>query len=346
MTSHTPDRVVRLGLAGLGWGEQVALAAQQSPAVAIAACYARSVETRLAFSQRFGCRACSSYEDMLQDDSLDGIVIMTPNEAHREQVIAAAAHGKHCLVTKPIATSIEAGLAMIQACEQAGVILAVGHQSRREPPLRHLKKLLTTASLGTPVLVEANISSGDGLGIQPGQWRWSRHECPGGPLLQIGVHHIDTLQYLLGPIERVQGWQRRALVQAEIDDMTVTLLEFESGLLGYLGSVYTSSESCWIKVYGTKANALYDQQLGLSLSQDTWADGPQRTLVQAGINLKQAPISTMQEEIAEFAACIRTGQAPEIDGRQGLRNLAVVLAALESNQTGRPVSVAELLARE
>jgi predicted dehydrogenase len=337
---------VRLGLIGLGdWGEHAALAARHVPGVTIAACYARSPETRTTFAARHGCAACSSYPDMLRDASIEGILVMTPNQAHQEQVVLAAAHGKHCLVTKPIAASVDDAIAMIRACQAAGVVLAVGHQSRREPAVRRLKQLLEASALGQPVLVEANISTGGGLGIQPGQWRWSAEECPGGPLIQLGVHHIDTLQYLLGPIVRVQSWQRQAAVRAEIDDITCTLLEFESGLLGYLGAGYASSEACWIKVYSTAAVAHYDQHLGLIVSQDSWEAGPARRQEAPGMQLT-APIATMREEIAEFAECIRTGKPPEIDGWQALRNLAVVLAAVESNRTGQAVVVDNLFRDE
>jgi predicted dehydrogenase len=206
-----------------------------------------------------------------------------------------------------------------------------------------LKQMLEAGELGVPVLVEANISSGDGLSIEPGQWRWSRGECAGGPLMQLGIHHVDTLQYLLGPIARVQGWQRRAHVRADIDDVTGTLLEFESGPAGYLGSAYATGEMCWIKLAGTRAIAHYDQHLGLSLSRDSWEGGPVRESRAPGMDLR-APIGTLREELAEFVACIRTGKPPEINGETGLRNVAVVLAAVESGRTGRAVLVEDILA--
>ncbi len=232
MIENKHSEPVRLGLVGLGdWGEHVAQAAERVPGVLIHACYSRSPETRAAFARRHNCQSSPTYEAMLEDPAIEGIIIMTPNNAHREQATLAALYGKHVLVTKPIAATIEDGRAIVRACAEAGVILAVGHQSRREPALRCLKQLLDADELGKPVMAEANISTGRGAEIRPEQWRWRRDECPGGPLIQLGIHHVDTLQYLLGPIRRVQGWQRRAMVQAEIDDVTGTLLEFENGCL-------------------------------------------------------------------------------------------------------------------
>ncbi len=336
------DDSIRLGLVGLGdWGEQVALAAAMEPGVELVACYARTPETRTAFAARHGCRACASLEEMLADPGIHGIVVMTPNNAHRGPVVAAAEHGKHVLVTKPIAATVEDGQAMIAACERAGVILAVGHQSRREPAIAALKEALDAGELGQPVLVEANISTNRGPGIGPDEWRWRRDECPGGPLIQLGIHHVDTLQYLLGPIVRVQSWQQRSLVVAEFPDVTLTLLEFESGLLGYLGSSYTASVATWIKVCGTAALAHYDQLGGLTIHRDAWPTGPRRELRSAGLDFRRPPIPTMRAEVAEFVECIRTGKAPDIGGRFALRNLAVVLAAVRSAETGAASRVEE-----
>jgi len=343
MEASPSSQPVHLGLVGVGhWGTQVALAAALDPGVELVACYSRSPEAREAFAHRHGCRAYKSYEEMLADPAIQGIVVMSPNLAHRNHVEAAAAAGKHVLVTKPIATTIEDAVVMIRACERAGVILAVGHQSRREPAIRRLRQLLATGTLGRPVMVEANISTGNGMLIRPEQWRWKRNECPGGPLIQLGIHHVDTLQYLLGPIVRVLGWQHRRFVPADIDDVTATLLEFESGASGYLGAGYASGQACWIKLYGTLAVAHYDQHLGLTLSRDTWEAGPARRQEAPGIPL-QPPIPTTREEVGEFAECIRTGKPPEIDGSQALRNLAVVLAAIRSQQTGQSVTVEDVL---
>jgi len=339
------NRPAALGIVGLGsWGEQMAMAAETIPDVHIAACYSRTPQTREDFARRFGCEASHSYENMLESRELDGILVMTPNLAHQDQVLAAAACGKHVLVDKPISVSLEAGLDMVQACEQAGVVLAVGHQTRREAPLRQLKSLLLSGALGAPVLVEGNYSHDGGLHLDENQWRWSRQECPGGPLIQIGIHLVDTLQYLFGQITRVTSWQRRLAVAADIDDVTCTLLEFGSGLIGYLGSTYASRFSHWLTVYATHQNAHYDQFTGLILTHDTWSTGPARDQV-SGPAKVTPPVPTLQEQLAEFVHCMRTGERPEVDGTQALRATAVVLAAVESAKTGGPVVVEEMLAR-
>jgi len=337
------DRAVQLGIVGLGnWSRQVFYAAGQVPEAAITGCYSRHPSTRQAFASEFGCRPYESYEQMADDPQIEGIIVMSANSAHEQDVSIAASHGKHVLVTKPIAATIAAGKRMIETCRENRVTLAVGHQTRREPALRKLRGVLDSGALGDLRLVEANYSTPNGIKIRSGDWRWSEQECPGGPLIQIGIHVIDTLLCLLGPIRRVYSWQERGGIEAEIAGVTATLLEFESGLRGYLGSSYVTRFAHWITIYGTRKNALFSELGGLRLTDDSWEDGEVWDQLAPPAELG-APMPTIVEELREFARCIRTGEEPEIGGEAGLHNLAVVLAAVESNRTGQPVEVASVL---
>ncbi len=337
------SKQVHLGIIGLGnWSRQIFQAVDQLPDVKITRCYSRYPDTRESFASEYGCAACEQYEQMAEDPQIDGVVVMSSNAAHEKDVAIAASRGKHIFVTKPIATTIAAGKRMIDVCSQNKVVLAVGHQTRREPALRKLKEILDSGELGSVGLVEANYSTPNGLKIEPGDWRCLEDECPGGALIQIGIHVIDTLQYLLGPISRVFSWQGSGGLEVEMPGVTATLLDFESGLRGYLGSSYVSSFSHWITVYGTKKNACFSELGGLILTEDSWEEGQVHKNIAPPANVI-APMPTIVEEIAEFARCIRTGESPEISGEAALGNLAVVLAAVESDRSGKPVEIASLL---
>lgn len=336
------DEKVHLGIVGLGnWSRQIFAAVGQLGDARIAACHSRHADTREAFASEYGCAACERYEQMTKDPTIDGIVVMSSNAAHEKDVILAASKGKHILVTKPIATTIAAGKRMIAACEQNKVVLAVEHQTRREPALRKLKAILEAGELGDVRLVESNYSTPNGLKIEPGDWRYCEDECPGGALIQIGIHVIDSLQYLFGRVGRVLSWQDRGGLKAEIPGVTATLLEFESGLRGYLGSSYVSGFSHWIKVYGTRKNAIYSELGGLTLTADSWEEGQVRENIAPPADVT-APMPAIVEEMEEFVRCIRTGRRPEIGGEAAIHNLAVVLAAVESDELARPVEIASL----
>jgi predicted dehydrogenase len=337
------DKLVHLGIIGLGdWSRQIFQAVGELSEAKIVGCYSRYPDTKKAFASEYDCVAYEQYEHMAEDAKIDGIVVMSSNAAHEPDVTLAASRGKHIFVTKPIATTIAAGKRMIEVCEQNEVILAVEHQTRREPALRKLKEILDSGELGTVRLVEANYSTPNGLKIREGEWRSLENECPGGALIQIGIHVIDTLQYLLGPVSRVYSWQDSGGLKVQIPAVTATLLEFESGLRGYLGSSYVSGFSHWIKVYATQKNALFSELGGLTLTEDSWEEGEVRTNIASGANVAP-PMPAIVDEIGEFVRCIRTGENPEVGGRAALHNLAVVLAAVESDKLGRPIDVASLL---
>lgn len=337
------DKCVHLGIIGLGnWSRQIFQAVDQLPDVKITHCYSRYQDTREAFASEFGCVPCPRYEDMVDDLRIDGIIVMSSNAAHEKDVTLAASKGKHIFVTKPIATTIAAARRMIAVCEQNEVILAVEHQTRREPAVRKLKEILDGGELGSIHLVEANYSTPNGLKLKELDWRCSDKACPGGALIQIGIHVIDTLQYLFGPVSRVFSWQDSGGLKVDISAVALTLLDFQSGLRGYLGSSYVSSFSHWIKVYGTEKNAFFSELGGLTLTKDSWEEGLVRQVVAPAANVA-APMPTIVEEIAEFVHCIRTSESLEIGGKAALDNLAVVLAAVESNKSGKQVKIASVL---
>ena len=161
---------------------------------------------------------------------VEGVVLATPNDVHEEQALACAERGRHVFVEKPIADTVEAGERMRRACADAGVTLMVGHAFRRLGAARRVKELLDEGALGRVVLAEANMSLPGSF--KPGAWRAERGRNPGGPIMQLGIHHVDTLAYWLGPVRRASGRFAHVHSQADIDDVGVVTLEFESGALG------------------------------------------------------------------------------------------------------------------
>lgn len=326
------QHTVRLALFGPGgFGYERARALHHSPSVDFAACYSPFEAERLACQQEFGARAVADQDRIWADPTIDGVVLSTPNHLHWRQARRAAAAGKHIFVEKPLAPALLEAQQIVEECEAAGVTLMVGHNARRRTRIRVMKRLLSEGSLGQPLMAEANNSHAGGLALQPDDWRWSRANCPGGSLSQLGVHHIDTLHYLLGPIARVSAWQRRRAIAADIDDITTTLLEFENGALGYIGAHYAVQSTRYIYILGTHANIRWDRALGLVFENE-----------QGREQLAIDEVDTIQEEIDEFARCIATGSSPEVGGSEGLAAVAVIEAAVLSNQRGRPVDISEI----
>lgn len=327
---------VKVGIVGIGWWSGVlAEVISKSDTLELRACYTRNKDHAVAFAAKFNCEAAPSYEAMLAIDDLDGVILTTPNSAHRAGAEAAARAGKHVFVEKPISNTLEDGRAMIAACEAAGVVLAVGHSYRRHGALRHLRRLIDDGELGRVSLAEGVFSNDNGLKLKAGLWRSDPAEIPGGCLMQIGIHQIDNLLYLLGPVSDVSAYFNRLETEPDVEDVTAVLMRFSSGAVGYVAANYISPRRFTLAIHGTKANAYFDMDNdGLRL---------QRTGEAKPLPVAYEPIDHLTAEMEDFAAAIRNNAAPEIDGHQAMIPLAIVLAAGRSSAEGRSVALSELI---
>jgi len=333
--SAGPLRVAALGMGW--WSDVLADAVKRSQDIEIVACYTRSAEKRRAFAEKYGCRPAASYEEILKDRSIEAVINTTPNNVHLETTRAAAEAGKHVFLDKPIANTVAEGRAIAEACAKAGVVLALGYQRRRESQFRWIAAEIEAGRFGKLVQAECNISR-DRLGqIDVSSWRYQAAGMPGGVMLQIGIHYVDVLEMLLGPVARVSARAAQLVLPGDNPDIANMILEHENGAISNLTASYASaSEFYMMNVYGKEASAYYDLFTGL------------RHLKRGEKAARAIPMEkndTIREELDEFAHCVRTGAKPETDGFWGTRNLAVIRAGVRSAREGRTVEVADVMAR-
>ena len=328
---------VRVGCVGMGWWSDVlADAIQRSGKLEIVACYTRSPEKRQAFAAKYRCKAAESYDAMLRNTVVEAVINTTPNSVHAETTEAAARAGRHVFLDKPIANTIADARALTKACRDAGVVLALGYQRRKESHFRWIRQQIDAGVFGKLVNAEANISR-DRLGkIDLSSWRYTAAGMPGGVMLQIGIHYSDVLEYLIGPVKAVTGRLAQLVLPGDNPDVASLILEHENGALSTLNASYASaSEYYAMNIYGKEASAYYDLHNGLRfLKRGTERASPIECP-------KNDPIV---EELEEFAAAVRGEAAPEMDGERSTRSLAVLLAGIQSAREGRRVELAEVLA--
>lgn len=345
------EKKVRLGLVGCGkFAGVVATSVKTSTKAQLVTCFDTLPERRAAYSQTYECDQEKSFEDLVSREDVEGVLLVSPNAIHAEQAEWAARKGKHVYVEKPIANTIADGKRIIEACEKAGVVLMVGHYARRIATIRKAKKLIDAGAIGNPVTVESSVSRESGFQLTPGHFRWRADDsgCPGGPIMTMGIHHVDTFKYLFGPIQTVSAFFSKLYIPAEIEDITAAICRFKSGILGYVGSNYVSPKTRWMYIYGTAANLLWTVNYPVT----TYPEYPggildidqrcQLTLFEKGKDPRDIPVPPgmpYREEIDEFAHCIRTGAHPETDGPGALAALAFIRAAIESAHTGKPVEL-------
>ncbi|HEY8722965.1 MAG TPA: Gfo/Idh/MocA family oxidoreductase [Gaiellaceae bacterium] len=310
---------MKVALAGTGfWAAKLAEAVARTNELELAACWSRSSEQRNAFAQRFDCAAATSFEQAL--DGVDAVLLATPNDTHEQHAIAAAGHGVHVFVEKPIADTIEAGERMREACEQAGVSLLVGHEMRRLGAARKAKELIDAGALGRVVLAEANFSLASP--VKPGTWKAGGR---GTPLVQLGVHHADTLAYLLGPVARTTGVVARVHSDL-VDDVGIATLAFESGALGTISSSYVSPKTYALRLLGTDAVLDYRTDISVWPAAEELDEGT--ALILGGERIEFDRVDPLVAELDELARCVRGDATPETGAAEGLAALRVILDAV------------------
>jgi UDP-N-acetyl-2-amino-2-deoxyglucuronate dehydrogenase len=316
-----------IAIVGTGmWAPRLADGARRA-GLELVACFNRDEGRRREFAARFGCEPAPSLEFAVEHPRVEGVVLATPNDVHEEQALMCAERGRHVFVEKPVADSVDAAERMRHACADAGVTLMVGHAVRRLGAARRVKQLLDEGALGHVALAEANMSLPGSF--RPGAWRAHRERNPGGPIMQLGIHHVDTLAYWLGPIERASGRFAHVHAAADIDDVGVVTLEFESGALGSLTGSYVSPKTLSLRLLGTEA--VLDYRADFSVWPDAQALDRVTTLTLAGRPVDFEERDMLADELAEFGHCIQGEGEPETGADEGIAALAVVLQALEAH---------------
>lgn len=335
---------VAVAMIGTGrWAGHMAEAIQRTDTLQLVTCYSRTRENREQFAATFGGTPSDSFEDAINHPNVEGVILTTPNMVHAEQTIECARARKHVFVEKPIAYSLKDSIEMRSICKSIGVTLLVGHCFRRTGAVRKMKELIQKGVLGDIVMAEANFSFGSSS-LTPDAWRYYKDQCPGGPLMQLGIHHADTLSYLLGRVVKVQGSFAHLSTQAEIDDVGLALLEFKGGTRGVISGSYVSPRTHFIRLYGSEANLEYWADMS-DWRVSKFIDKMTTLTIISGDACEEVdftPRDMLVDELEEFAHCIRGGMVPETGADEGIAALQVILGALESHETGYAVSLEKL----
>ena len=326
---------VRLGAVGLGWfGGVLAEAARASGEAEVVACFARSEEGRRAFADAHGCAPMESLESMLGDPTIQGVILATPHSTHADLIELSADAGKHVFVEKPLALTVADARRAIDATERAGVTLQVGHNRRRQPANRRIRSMVESGELGTIVQMEGFHSSPGAHKPDLPAWRKDPAECPAGGMTALGVHTVDTFNYLVGPAARLVAFSKKVAGTSGLDEATAVSIEYESGPIGQIGTSYFVPGLVSLAVYATDQN-VWNEEDGSRLFTQARAD-------KARAEQPVDQLDTIHDEVVEFARCIRDGSRPETGGPEGLEVAVVLEGIMQSVESGRAIDLSSL----
>jgi predicted dehydrogenase len=323
---------VGVALIGAGmWGPRMAAATSRAPGIRLVTCFSRDPGRREKLAAEHEIEAAESFEAAIEHPDVEGVLLVTPNDLHAPQALACADRGKHVFVEKPIADTVEAGSEMNDRFQADGLVLSVGHAFRRFGAARRVKALLDEAALGTVVLAEANFSL-PGKFV-PEAWRWYRERAPGGPLLQLGIHHADTLRYWLGPVTESRGLFARLVTEAEIDDVGAVSLRFESGAVGVITGSYVSPHTFFLRLYGTLAVLEYRVDMSVWPNAELVDGATTLSLIKSDEveEVSFDPRDPLAEELDEFGHAVHGETVPETGAAEGIAALDVILGAVSES---------------
>jgi predicted dehydrogenase len=248
--------MINTAIVGLGWwGKTLVESAQGSDFMRFVAGTTRTVTPEIkAFGDTHKLKLAENYEALLKDPNVHAVVLCTPHSMHSQQVVAAAQAGKHVFCEKPFALSKKDAEAAVNAARKAGVALGLGYNRRFHPEMNKLRERIRSGGLGAVLHVEATMTFANALLLKPTQWRAHREETPCGGLTPMGVHAIDGMIDLCGPIDHVYCQSFRRVVEVDSDDTTSILFRMKDGMSGYLGTMTATGPGFSFQVFGSKGS--------------------------------------------------------------------------------------------
>jgi predicted dehydrogenase len=246
--------MLNAAIIGLGWWGQELVHAIQGRSELIRVSRGVTLEPELArgFAAKMNFALGTSYQEVLDDPAIDAVILATPHTKHREQVEAAAARGKHVFCEKPFALSLEDAKAAIAACRRAKVGLGVGHNRRMWPSVAAIKDLMAAGQLGAVMFAEGNYSH-DILADTPlDNWRSAPEETRAGGMTGMGIHLLDALSFLVGPMEKVSALSTHRILPFAAGDTTQAFLSFHNGATATISTTLKTPGFVWrLAIYGS-----------------------------------------------------------------------------------------------
>lgn len=318
--------MISAAIVGLGrWGRNIVEAASGHETLKII----RAVEPDADGAREF-CRQhhldLSSLDAVLADPAITAVLLATPHSLHPAQVIACAEAGKQVFCEKPLALHRADAARMFEACRNAGVLLAVGHNRRFWPSLRALRDIVAGGELGTLLHVEGHNSNENSQSITAG-WRLSEAESPGGGLTGAGLHVLDSFVSMLGPVRQISAQLHSREAGPPPLDTAMLMMDFVGGVTGTLATIRATPFFWRVHVFGTKGSAEVLDETTLI----------RRVSGSKPVRHPLAAVNVLRAELDAFADAVEGRQSYPVPEADVLATLAAFEAALASMKSGQPV---------
>jgi predicted dehydrogenase len=318
----------------------------------LVACFDMRAEVADRFAAANRCTPYDRLDAMLADERVSMVTIATPSGAHMEPAVAAARAGKHVIVEKPLDITLKRCDRMIRECQRAGVQLGTIFPSRFHEASVRLKRAIDAGRFGRLALGDAVVKWFRSQEYyDSGAWRGTWALDGGGALMNQGIHSVDLLTWLMGPVVEIQA---RAATLAhkriEVEDTVVATLRFKNGALGVLEATTAAFPGYLkrIEIHGSDGSAVLEEETLKSwdFAKPQAADRAVRKLMDGrGTSGGGAGDPSAighhghARQFQDFVAAVRAGRRPAIDGLEGRRSVEIVLGVYKAAETGRAIKL-------
>ena len=300
---------------------------------------------------KWGCKKAYDNEaDLLADPEIDAVYIASPVVLHAKQAMAAADAGKHILIEKPLAMTAEEGQKVVDYCKSKGVKIAAGLMMRFGSYVQAMKKAIAEGKIGKPVSGYAQFTCW--YPDIPGAWRQTKAASGGGAMMDMGVHCIDLMQYILDSNAKdVAAFHDTLSFHYEVEDSSTVMLRMENGCQCVVQSNFNVPDEAakWrIEIFGDQGRLLGYGVIGqedggtldaMFLGEQGGYVAQQDTNKAVGQSIEVEFGNAYAREIESFSNSLLTGAPVEVPAQQAVQVQRIMEAAYRSNDEGKIINI-------
>ncbi len=335
-----PDGTVRIAVVGVGeFARERALPAMAETTYCTPTALISGSPDTASVADAFGIENVIGYDAYLDGaaaDSYDAVYVATPNATHVKYGIAAARRGTHVLCEKPLAADRDAAARLVDVADDAGVALMTAYRLRLEPAVRRARELVRDGVIGDVVQIHAGFSHPLLRYADGSNWRLDPALSGGGALVDLGVHALNTIRFLLDvePITVSATTHSVHEAFAQVDEHVAFQLEFPGPTVAACTASFNAHASSALRLTGSDGLVSITAPFGGVVPQEVSVESGEIAMEHRG-----RPIDEVREEFAYFGYCVLTDTAPEPDGWDGLADLAVIESIYEAAARGERVPI-------
>ena len=334
------ENVIRYGIIGCGGiansHAESLLQIKGAKLIGVSGC---SAKEPVGFAQKYGIRSFDSTTQLLESDEIDAVTICTPSGYHAFIAIDAAEHKKHAIIEKPLALTAKSAKEVVEAFKKNKVTGSVISQLRFSEEIRRARDIINSGRLGDIIMTTLTMNYFRSQEYyDSGSWRGTWKLDGGGAMMNQGIHGIDMLLFLVGPVKNVYGYIRTLTHKIEVEDNAVAILEFKNGSLGTItaSTSIVPAKNKTIEIHGTKGTILIEEERIRTLYIENEEDYVAQDIRQGESATSHIIKSDGHiKQLTEFTQALLENRAPYVSLEDGMRAVDLITSVYTSSKTNK-----------